>query len=55
MGRIGMSQGELRSVEVLARVKSKELKVGMQRAWWEQVTGRRSDCGSGIARKGPKR
>ena len=28
MGRIGMSQGELRRVEVLARVKSKELKVG---------------------------
>ena len=27
MGRIGMSQGELRQVEVLARVKSKELKV----------------------------
>jgi transposase len=27
MGRIGMSQGELRRVEVLARVKSKELKV----------------------------
>src|ERR1700680_3667812 len=28
MGRIGMSQRELRRVEVLARVKSKELKVG---------------------------
>ena len=27
MGRIGMSQRELRRVEVLARVKSKELKV----------------------------
>ena len=28
MGRIGMSQGELRRVGVLARVKSKELNVG---------------------------